>query len=753
MKKITITLLLFLYSVVGFSQVFFESFENTTGPEPAPSTNWTLGSGNWAVFDTNIGGTVNWSINPNSYTGNNAAYMNRQNIAAGVLIEEYLATPMITVPANGKLEFYSRSFTAGNAGTYYQVKVASGSNPQNDPASYNIILDEFNENQLSPAFNLYWKKTLDLSGFAGQNIYIAFVLKRVQQGNSLNGDRFLLDDVSITDGLDCGQPSNLNIAFDSSNLSYNLTWNADNATSWEVLSIPCNQVIPFPNQNGIPIATNSYSFTGLTESCYNFCVRRICANGTVSNWSINSIDMPYTYNNSGCILSRSFVDNNSNGISDNGEASFNKGIFSYNNSSDVISTYYGHDNARRYCSTPTNTANFEFQIQPEYAPYYSATTTSYNNISFSNNQTLLFPVTLIQPFEDLEIRYFTSSLPRAGFNQFVYISYRNNGTVPLQGIINFVKDPQLSIVDVSLPVADYTLTSDGFSYLTTTINPGFGGQIRVKLSVPDFPIVAIGDLLTNSVTITSNSGNDAVLSNNSFSETKAIIGAYDPNNKTESHGGQIEFDQFTSNDYLYYTINFQNLGNASAIDVRIEDLLDAKIDESSFQMIESSHNYSLERNGSNLTWSFDDIQLLPSFVSEDLSKGFVLFKVKPKPGYAVGDIIPNSASIYFDTNPAITTNTFNTEFVDSLGNPRFDSNNILLAPNPANETIQIQLQNTSETIANVSITDVLGKNIRTLKATTGNQMSVDVADLSQGVYFVAITTGNNLKQVKKLVKE
>ena len=170
-------------------------------------------------------------------------------------------------------------------------------------------------------------------------------------------------------------------------------------------------------------------------------------------------------------------------------------------------------------------------------------------------------------------------------------------------------------------------------------------------------------------------------------------------------------------------------------------------------MIESSHNYSLERNGSNLTWRFDDIQLLPSFVSEDLSKGFITFKVKPKPSYAVGDIIPNSASIYFDTNPAIITNTFNTEFVDTLGNPRFDSNNILLAPNPANETIQIQLQNTSETIASFTITDVLGKTIRTLKATTGNQMSINVADLSQGVYFVEIITSNNLKQVKKLIKE
>jgi hypothetical protein len=53
----------------------------------------------------------------------------------------------------------------------------------------------------------------------------------------------------------------------------------------------------------------------------------------------------------------------------------------------------------------------------------------------------------------------------------------------------------------------------------------------------------------------------------------------------------------------------------------------------------------------------------------------------------------------------------------------------------------------------ITITDVLGKNIRTVKGVSSNQLQVDVADLSQGVYFVEIITQNNLKQVKKLIKE
>jgi len=78
---------------------------------------------------------------------------------------------------------------------------------------------------------------------------------------------------------------------------------------------------------------------------------------------------------------------------------------------------------------------------------------------------------------------------------------------------------------------------------------------------------------------------------------------------------------------------------------------------------------------------------------------------------------------------------------------------MLVFPNPANSTIQISLQNTSETLSSVSITDILGKNIRSVKVESGYQTNIDIADLSQGVYFVEITTSNNLKQVKKLIKE
>ncbi|OXA69909.1 hypothetical protein B0A58_15085, partial [Flavobacterium branchiophilum NBRC 15030 = ATCC 35035] len=125
MKKITL-LLLFLSSMLGYSQMALEGFENTTGPDALPATNWTLGTGSWAVFDNGVGTAERWNINssvstpPFVYAGTNSAYMTRENIGAGNTSEDYLATPAVTIPANGQLKFFTRSFTSTILGTLYQ---------------------------------------------------------------------------------------------------------------------------------------------------------------------------------------------------------------------------------------------------------------------------------------------------------------------------------------------------------------------------------------------------------------------------------------------------------------------------------------------------------------------------------------------------------------------------------------------------------------------------------------------------------
>lgn len=446
----------------------------------------------------------------------------------------------------------------------------------------------------------------------------------------------------------------------------------------------------------------------------------------------------------------SFVDANSNGIKDSGEINFTNGNFVYQKNAGV-SNYINSPTGTYllYDANLSNVYDFSYQVSPEFSSYFSSGTTTYSGISISpsGTQTLYFPITQTLPFEDISVSIIPIEQPRPGFNYTNAIELKNTGVTTFSGTLDFVKSPQVTITNVTETT---TTTPTGFTHSFINLLPGEARNIYVTMSVPSIPTVNLDDILSNSATTTVPTS-DVISTNNSFSNSQIVVGAYDPNDKMESHGDKIQFNQFAANDYLFYTIRFQNEGTADAINVRIEDILNSKIDETSVQMISASHLYSMQRTANSLTWNFNDIYLQPMSVDEEMSKGYVTFKAKLKPGYAIGDIIPNTANIYFDTNPAIITNTFNTEFVAALGNSTFNSRNFMLVPNPASSFVQIYLQNSSESIKSIQIHDVLGKIIKSIEDVNSNQTQVNTSEISKGIYMIKIITNEGLKQIKKLI--
>ena len=366
----------------------------------------------------------------------------------------------------------------------------------------------------------------------------------------------------------------------------------------------------------------------------------------------------------------------------------------------------------------------------------------------SGTQILYFPITLTQTYNDVSVTIAPISGPRPGLTYINRIIYKNLGIASASGTLTFVKPTPVAIINISQvgTVANAT----GFTYAYTSLLPNETRYIDVTMSVPSLPTVAVNQLLTATASSTV-PADDINSVNNATSNSQIILNSYDPNDKMESHGDKIPISTFTSNDYLYYTIRFQNNGNANAIDVTIQDVLNIKIDEESIRMISASHNYTMTRINNAITWEFNNIQLVPATVSLELSKGFVYFKVKLKPGFVSGDIIPNNASIIFDANPAIVTNTFNTKFTSTLSNPNFELGDFIMYPNPADSNVHISLKNANEKIGSLTITDMLGKTIKDIKNITANEVNVDVSNFTTGVYFVTITSENNLKLVKKLV--
>ncbi|MBC7640901.1 MAG: T9SS type A sorting domain-containing protein, partial [Flavobacterium sp.] len=451
----------------------------------------------------------------------------------------------------------------------------------------------------------------------------------------------------------------------------------------------------------------------------------------------------------------SFIDFNNNGLKDNNEVNFNFGTFivekNNNGIQDFVTTPSGTHFV--YDNSSLNTYDFSYAINNEFLPFYSLQNTSFNDLNISlgsGTQVLYFPVNLTQSYNDLSVAIIPLSDPRPGFEFANKIIYKNLGITQTSGNLNFLKDIKTSIVSCS--ESGVLINPTGFIFNFTNLQPYETRTFNVIMSVPISPAVNLNEILTSNANI-NGTGTDFDLTNNATSNAQIVVASYDPNDKIEQHGGKILITNFSSNDYLTYTIRFQNTGTASAINVILEDLLTNQFDENSIRMISSSHDYILERIGNKLTWKFNFINLVSILQDFNLSQGFVTFKAKLKPGFNVGTIVPNMAKIYFDYNPAIETNTFNSEFVSVLANMSFNESNFIIYPNPASKFVQVNLQNAIENIQHISVNDVLGKLVKQFNNLSTKQATIDVSELEKGIYLLEITTENNLKKIKKLIIE
>jgi len=137
-----------------------------------------------------------------------------------------------------------------------------------------------------------------------------------------------------------------------------------------------------------------------------------------------------------------------------------------------------------------------------------------------------------------------------------------------------------------------------------------------------------------------------------------VTGSYDPNDKTGYPLGVSQQHYIKPNQPIEYVIRFQNTGTDTAFTVVIRDTLSTDLDVFSVASGVSSHEYSFRMYGPRvLEWTFNNIQLPDSNVNEPASNGFVMFTVNQAPDLPNNTLIENSASIYFDYNAPIITNS------------------------------------------------------------------------------------------------
>jgi hypothetical protein len=117
--------------------------------------------------------------------------------------------------------------------------------------------------------------------------------------------------------------------------------------------------------------------------------------------------------------------------------------------------------------------------------------------------------------------------------------------------------------------------------------------------------------------------------------------------------------------------------------------------------------------------------------------------------------IENTASIYFDFNPPIVTNTTQNIIVEAIPNGVGYVNSlgsgIQVYPNPTNGVLMIGLRDVTRSVQ-FTLYDVQGRVVMQQTLAGQAKQVLDISALNQGVYFIDLVQGQQRFQ-GKLIKQ
>ncbi len=539
------------------------------------------------------------------------------------------------------------------------------------------------------------------------------------------------------------------------NCSYNqiLSIDISNLINLTTLNCSINQLTSLNIKNNSNVIWNDSFLTFFSNPNLVY----ICSDSedlTLVQQKINGYGYTNCHTNSYCsftpggafytIQGNNKTDSNNNGC-DSLDPVYTNLKFNINNgttSGSLISNASGSYSISVQAGTHTLTPQFE---NPS---YFTASPTS---------ATVIFPATT-SPFNqdfciapngihhDLEIVIIPVNVALPGFDANYKIKYKNKGNQTENTTINFNYND--AILDyVSSSVSPSTQATGILSWAVGTIAPFQSGEILVTLNVNspmETPAVNGGDILSYSATA-SGLSTDETPDDNTFTLPQVVVNSFDPNDKTCLEGTTINPSNIGK--YVHYKIRFENTGTFAAQNIVVKDMIETtKFDIASLQMTDASHScFTRITNTNKVEFIFENINLPFDDATND---GYVVFKIKTKPTLVVGNTISNSANIYFDYNFPIVTNTATSTFT-TLGNDTFAFDNYFtIYPNPVAEVLSIKAKQDAK-ILSLTIYTMLGQLVQTVINPT---VTLNVADLKIGTYFVKLTTNNGVASSKFVKK-
>lgn len=359
-----------------------------------------------------------------------------------------------------------------------------------------------------------------------------------------------------------------------------------------------------------------------------------------------------------------------------------------------------------------------------------------------------FAIKLSPNVQDLKIDITALTPPRPGFNNSYILTIKNVGSINVNSKVIFKYQPKQTLIQSSVPPTSNTnqLVIWNFNALKPTETKKIQVDMKTALDV------VIQSEMLNNATIEPIAG-DTFKADNVDTLVQTVVGSYDPNDKQVTfNNSKTPPSVIDPSTELIYTIRFQNTGNYPADFVKVVDTLSDKLDVATFRMIAASHDYTVAiRNKNALIFDFNPIYLPDSLRDEAGSHGFVKFAIKPKRALSSSEAIKNTGFIYFDYNPAIVTNTVETANIKtSIFTPSVSAEKLSISPNPAQNSILIEIENPDFKEGQMSIYDLSGRLILS-KIFNRNEI-LNISQLKSGEYICTIQSKDNKIFVNKFVK-
>jgi uncharacterized repeat protein (TIGR01451 family) len=362
-------------------------------------------------------------------------------------------------------------------------------------------------------------------------------------------------------------------------------------------------------------------------------------------------------------------------------------------------------------------------------PYPLASGTPYPNmgIHFTPNVT------------DLNVDLAAATRLVSGASTDLWVTIKNVGTTNGSGTVTLNLPPGVFNIQ-SVNPTPISATDEVVSWSSTDLKPFAYRSFMVKANVA--PSVLLGTKVSIKAQVATLAA-DADTTDNTKTASAEVFKSFDPNEKA-CELEQITTQMIQDGERLIYTVRFQNTGNFPATIVRVLDTLDNQVViPSSVEILSASHPYTWTLRKQNiLEFVFSNILLPDSLHNESASHGFVRFSVLPKASLQAGNLVQNKASIYFDYNPAVPTNTAQTK-VTAINStsviqtiPAFDFS---LTPNPGSRHFVLHFTQPLSETAVIQLTDPSGRTIWTdQKYAPGNEIALDLPNLPGGVYVVTV---------------